>query len=173
MIDVRILTELPRHKNRRVLQVARRQLRNKRYVDMHHKGGESGDAMRTKRLIWASGAALAVSVASTALAFGSVSPAGATEGRPVYTWNGYQTKFDNDPGNGTPSWAWIYNGGSRNAVAIVEFYDGNRDVELRAYGHNTSHTLNYSRDIWRISICDFSGDNPFSDSSSKCSEWFY
>jgi hypothetical protein len=121
-----------------------------------------GRCRMMKPLMRAVGVALAGTLAGVALV---ASPASAAQSAPL-NWSGYQAVFDNNPGGGAQSWAWLYNGGYNTAYLKVQFYNEERNTGLTV-GRGQSGSKTYDKDIWRMQICEHTIP------AVHCSAWSY
>ncbi|TWD17617.1 hypothetical protein FB570_111230 [Streptomyces sp. T12] len=120
--------------------------------------------MRMKTLVQAASAAVMLAAVGTGVA----SPASAAEVGTAATTINYtnaQVSFDNNPGNGSESWIWGWNGNSNGVRFDYQHYDNS--INSLWVGANSSASANPSKDIWRVRYC-------FWDSRSQaygCGSW--
>ncbi|MET7436786.1 hypothetical protein ACWERY_10905 [Streptomyces sp. NPDC004082] len=86
-------------------------------------------------------------------------------------YSGMQVQADNEPGNGSASWIWAYNGtGTDDAWAEYQYYDGRTGKLWPAQW--TSYSANLSADIWRFHAC-VERDNHNGGTIVYCGGWVY
>ncbi|XVU29005.1 hypothetical protein ACQPZJ_18665 [Actinoplanes sp. CA-054009] len=105
--------------------------------------------MRSARI--ARAAAAIATIGAAVVGFYPQSASAAYANGPYY-WNGIGGQFDNNPGNGAQSWAWVNNTNSWGSGYIrIKFYDNSTTVLGAA--NFKSNTGNYNQDIWQIQMC--------------------
>ena len=109
----------------------------------------------------------AVVVATVAITGGGIlaSPASAAEVRMEAF--GAAGSYDNNPGNGSQSWVWVWAGNNQYIHLQYEFTDGSKG-ELHTFGYYTSNTRNLNKDVRRIRLCKHYSPPYW---PSMCSAW--
>jgi hypothetical protein len=98
--------------------------------------------------------AASVAVMLTAVGTGLTSPASAGEVGTAATTINYpnaQVSFDNNPGNGSESWIWGWNGNSNPVRFDYQHYDNS--INSLWVGPGSAASANPNKDIWRVRYC--------------------
>jgi hypothetical protein len=108
-----------------------------------------------------------VVVATVAITGGGLLASPASAAQVTVSHWGAQGAYDNNPGNRSESWAWVYVGRNRAAYLHYRFYDGTGGT-LSADGQWSSKTANLGKDIRKVQLCVLR--NTY-DYAPTCSPW--
>lgn len=112
--------------------------------------------MRIKNVVRAAGVAAVAGVAGLSLApAASAAPAALhPDVRYSTTYRSVQGQLDTNPGDGAPSWVWVY-GGSGGGRVDYQFYDGS--INSMYVNSGQASSTEPSAAVWRIRACTNSG----------------
>lgn len=113
--------------------------------------------MTLKRLARVAAVAMTVAVAGTAL---TTQPAVAAT---TVNYKHSQAQYDNNPGNGAAAWVWVWTSAVK-AELRWQYYDGSGGT--LDTGPGAGSTASLSKDVWRISLCEY-----WSEWDYSCSDW--
>ena len=130
--------------------------------------------MRFPRLVKVVAPFSMVVVAAGTLAAVIATPASAGCARTLY-YKGDQGQVDNCPGNGSPSWAWVWNGSNDGLGVYIDaqdYHEGHTKFFTNGRGGRETEddfSANLSQRTWRLRLCKFATPRTWED----CSGWTY
>src|SRR6266571_4483329 len=123
--------------------------------------------MRFRRLVKVVAPFSMLVVAAGTLAAVIATPASAGCARMIY-YKGDQGQVDNCPGNGSPGWAWVWDG-SHDGLGVYLDAQNYHDRHYKLFTHGPGTAVNLSQRTWRLRLCKFAPETGEQD----CSIWIY
>ncbi len=128
--------------------------------------------MRFPRLVKVVAPFSMVVVAAGTLAAVIATPASAGCAKTLL-YQGDQGQVDNCPGNGSPSWAWVWNGSNDGLGVYLDaqnYHEGHAKLFTNGGDTGGYFSADLSQRTWRLRLCKFA--NP-ENLEANCSGWIY